>query len=683
MAQRNATRVTTASISKISARRWIKWTVLTVVVLVLVTASALLIAFYSIDWSKRTSLLVNEVKEATGRELKIKGDVKLGLFPPRLIVGDVSLANAPWGTRPYMFAARHIDVSVSYAGLFRGRIDIDLAVAGSELSFEEDSKGNSNWDFRRTRPTASTAAQQTTPLPFRISRLDLRQVVITTRIKKRKKTYRFVFDELGLTADAWPIVQLKVIADVSGSAVQLTGTIQDIDAMLGGKAFTAVEFAGDVAGARLRVAGRVKDLLYKRIIDATLAVQSDDLPEFGRLLGMNLPTISPAKLESVVQESNNQFKFSKFHLTVGNSSLLADWTLDLKPEVPRIRGIVRNTMIDAPQLANADGKKAGAANGSPIHQVFPNMPWPTDALHALDLNVQAEVSQLRATPKATIRDIRVTLRLANGHLSIDPLMLPAVGGTLDLRASLDAPVGKPAQLTISAKGGNLDLGKTLNAFGVKDLVIGGPTQLAIDLKGVGATPAAVADSLDGHIHIVVGPGRVKNSTLLSVLGGVFQTALKAINPFQEHSPYSELQCLVVNVPVHEGVVRVEHNMAFETDQVGVSSAGAVNLGKEEVDLAIKPKAKAVLDVGLSDLAGMVRIRGPWSDVKIEVDPEGTARSVAMLWIDIATGGATWLADRLIFTPFVLDAPCKAALKEDQAKSANTPTPVSPEQRPAD
>jgi len=650
----------------------LKFAGLSVVVCVLVVAVVVFVVFYSIDWSKHVSPVADWVKEETGRELTVKGDVKLGLFPPRLIVDDVSLANASWGTKPYMFAARHIDVSVSYAGLFRGRFDVDLAIAGSDLSFEEDSKGNSNWDFQRTRPTASTVAQQTTPLPLRISRLDLRQVVITTRIKKRKRQYRFVFDELSVTADAWPVVQLKVFADVNGSAVQLAGTIQDIDAMVSGKALTAVEFTGDVAGARLRVAGRVKDLLYKRTIDATLTAQSDDLPKLGRLLGMNFPAISPAKLESVVQESNNQFKFSQFQLSVGNSLLLADWTLDLKPEVPRIRGIVLDASIDVPQLANADEEKAEPVNGSPTRKVLPNTPWPTSALHAMDINVQAEVSQLRATHKVTIRDIRATVRLANGLISIEPLTLPSIGGVTILRTSLDTSGGKPARLKIAAKGNGIDLGNTLNSFGLNDFIIGGPTELAIDMKGTGTTPAAVVRTLDGHIRVVVGPGRVRNHAVLDAMGGVFRTAIKAVNPLVEKAAYDEIQCVVINVPVRDGVLMVNNNVAFETDQVGVTSAGAVNLGTEEIDLAIKPKPKGTFSIGVAEVAGMVRLRGPWSDVKVDVDPEGTAKSVGRLAIDIGTGGATWLADRLIFTPYVLDAPCKAALKSEVSSSKKFP-----------
>ena len=152
-----------------------------------------------------------------------------------------------------------------------------------------------------------------------------------------------------------------------------------------------------------------------------------------------------------------------------------------------------------------------------------------------------------------------------------------------------------------------------------------------------------------------------------MMGYVLTSVLNAVNPFHKTESYSDLQCAVINVPLQNGVAIIDFDVAFETDKVGVSSAGTLDFGKEEIDLTVKPKAKGVLSIGIGALAGLVRVRGTWADPQVAIDPKGTAKTAIRTGIDIATGGLTLLADRLVFTPLVLDAPCKAALKKDADK----------------
>src|SRR3546814_13255060 len=79
-------------------------------------------------------------------------------------------------------------------------------------------------------------------------------------------------------------------------------------------------------------------------------------------------------------------------------------------------------------------------------------------------------------------------------------------GSLDGRLDLKAAQPEPAA-ALRLDGKDVDFGELLRQAGVTD-GIGGPLELAVDLKGRGASPQAIAASLDGHVQAVALDGPV-------------------------------------------------------------------------------------------------------------------------------------------------------------------------------
>ena len=84
---------------------WRTLAVLGGVVLLLLIAIA--IAIRTVDVKEFIGPIQQRVKEATGRDLTVRGgiDLKLGL-EPKLVLDDVTLGNAPWGCRCCTSASR-------------------------------------------------------------------------------------------------------------------------------------------------------------------------------------------------------------------------------------------------------------------------------------------------------------------------------------------------------------------------------------------------------------------------------------------------------------------------------------------------------------------------------------------------------------------------------------------------
>src|SRR5215469_10199004 len=100
------------------------------------------------------------VKEKTGRELVIQGDIKLSIFPwLGLQIGPMELSNAPgFGGAPFA-AINETDVHVHFWPLLHRQVEVgEVKLDGLTLDLELDANGHSNWHDMSERLAHSTAS---------------------------------------------------------------------------------------------------------------------------------------------------------------------------------------------------------------------------------------------------------------------------------------------------------------------------------------------------------------------------------------------------------------------------------------------------------------------------------------------------------------------------------------------
>ncbi len=90
------------------------------------------------------------VRQATGRDIKIAGPVKLSLLPTlELEAGDVSFANAPDARSPDMVRSKQLRMRLQIWPLFHGSVVVSsLVLVEPIIALEVDRAGNPNWVFR-------------------------------------------------------------------------------------------------------------------------------------------------------------------------------------------------------------------------------------------------------------------------------------------------------------------------------------------------------------------------------------------------------------------------------------------------------------------------------------------------------------------------------------------------------
>ena len=125
--------------------RWLGWAL---ILLVVMLAAAVIFGPSLIDWNQYKGSLAHVVQDATGRPLTIAGDLSLEILPrPRLVAREVSLGNAPNGSKPQMVQVGRLEARLSPWPLLIGRFELhSLDLIQPTIVLEPLPDGTGNWE---------------------------------------------------------------------------------------------------------------------------------------------------------------------------------------------------------------------------------------------------------------------------------------------------------------------------------------------------------------------------------------------------------------------------------------------------------------------------------------------------------------------------------------------------------
>ncbi|GAB4225978.1 MAG: AsmA family protein [Kiloniellaceae bacterium] len=124
-------------------------------VLILLVVGGLLVLPNFWDWNGEKGRIAALVREHTGRDLQIAGDVSLRLLPtPAFSAGEVTLANIEGGSAPAMVRLDELQIRVALAPLLRGDVLVEsVTLVRPQVLLEVLADGRANWDLRERAAT--------------------------------------------------------------------------------------------------------------------------------------------------------------------------------------------------------------------------------------------------------------------------------------------------------------------------------------------------------------------------------------------------------------------------------------------------------------------------------------------------------------------------------------------------
>lgn len=136
-------------------RRALKF--LGILAVLLVSAGVLLVVL--LPTAKIAELAADQVKAATGRELRVSGRISPSFYPVLGVeTGAVALANAEWGKAPAIVSAAGVKIGVELLPLLSGEIRVkEISLLDPIVSLEVNEAGKGNWVFD-TPPSAAPSS---------------------------------------------------------------------------------------------------------------------------------------------------------------------------------------------------------------------------------------------------------------------------------------------------------------------------------------------------------------------------------------------------------------------------------------------------------------------------------------------------------------------------------------------
>ncbi len=109
--------------------------------------------------------LMAKIESSYAGRLSISGPAELDLsFPPRVIIHDVKIKNAKWGTKEHMMIADKVVAEIDLLPLIQGKMALPrLRMVGVDIIFEQNADGISNWDELNGFETAAGPGGATPP----------------------------------------------------------------------------------------------------------------------------------------------------------------------------------------------------------------------------------------------------------------------------------------------------------------------------------------------------------------------------------------------------------------------------------------------------------------------------------------------------------------------------------------
>lgn len=416
-----------------------------------VVAALLLAAVFVVpslvDWNGYKPRIADAVREATGRDLVIEGDIGLSILPtPTLSVAGVRLRNLEGAASPDLVRLKALDVEVALRPLLTGTIEVKrLVLVEPFIALEELPDGRRSWDFTPPRQTAEVPDDEAEEMAF-AGPGGASVTLDDVRIEGGTLIYRFAdgaeqrLDKLSLSLNAQSLqgpFQARGALAYQGVPATLEATVGRIG--VPGKPAPIYLNLGLAERGTLTLSGSVQDGAAPRLA-GKLELDSPDIFALAATASGGraaMPLLrQPGSLHASLSATPQAVALDDMRLTLGetratgavNARLEGVPSIDVALEVGRFD-------LDRMMAAQANAAPAAPAGprnaqrpGQPSDQAGPAAAFALPAIPAgLNLSLDLTVDAIDYRGRL-VRQVRGNAAVQDGRLALNQLSAQLPGG---------------------------------------------------------------------------------------------------------------------------------------------------------------------------------------------------------------------------------------------------------------
>ena len=624
------------------------------------------LALIFFPWDVLRSPVNRYVTEELGRKFEITRRLDVDMQPWPWGVTTVTLdglefANPNWAVDPYLVKANTAEFQIRLWPLLTGKINLPvLKLSEPQISLQAEPDGRRSWALSRdtsqpgTTPVIGSLVVDKGRLWYRAVALGADMSVGFSVVPESEQQLPLTFKVLG----KWKNAPFAAFGR-TGGVLQLSKDIRQT---------FPVEFNATAGRTSLKAKGTVENLVELAGLNASFDLQGQNLEELYALLGVVLPATPPYKLSGQLDKNASVWATTRIRGMLGGSDLGGALTFDNSGAKPLLTGKVQSKVLDFKDLGpligispgaaarsraknsnTASSKVNTAANNSPPNSVKPEInrvaasAQGTSALSANDRSAGsnrkvlptalldlARLKSMNADVLYTALDIRhveqlpldkgsVQVKLTDGILQLDPLVLGVAGGKLAGSVTVDARV-VPAAFNAQVSATGLALNQLFPTVQTTKSSFGKFSGQA-NLKGRGNSMAQMLGSSNGDIALLMGKGEISNILMefLGLDGG------EVIKFFLRGDRNVELRCAAAAFDVKQGLMRSKV-IVLDTSDTVVNGVGQISLADETLDLTLSPQPK---DKSILSFRSPLKITGTFSTPAAGPDKAALAGRVGL------------------------------------------------------
>lgn len=445
------------------------------------------------------------------------------------------------------------------------------------------------------------------------------------------------------------IESLSALSSYAQTELPQTDPIK-INATLKGDNMKDLDYAlhADTGGANVDISGILASLAVPDQLEADVSIKAASLSNLNRLAQSELPDEGPLDVSAKLKLEKKSLTVSDLKLALNKQAATGKLALIL-PEKETLPTVINGNLdisfldlnvllpeVEDPledETAAGDTEPATAAlpestDAEPeaeSDRLFSSEPFLYEQLHRYEIDFVVNAREILIR-KTDLKDVQVKVNLKDGLFSADPIEGAVGAGKINGVVTLDARSETPKM--------DVDIG----ILDVPMPNLGGSLDFDTDLTGSGKSVAELMGGLNGQMLLVMRDGKLEGRLVKKFGSGLLS--------FSEDKDYTELECAILRVDIKDGMADFNKKLAAQLTEVTWRGGGEINLKTEELDAGITAKPRKGIPISTGSLAGLVHIGGTLKNPKVQLDPKDVAVKYGKYSAHVATGGITYIAEKI-------------------------------------
>jgi uncharacterized protein involved in outer membrane biogenesis len=594
-------------------RRVLFWTCGLLILLI----AGLVVSVQTINWSEARPRVESLVKELTGRELKIEGDLQFRFLPtPTLTAGKISFANASWGSRDTMLEADSMSFTLRLVPLLTTRLRVrSISLRDANLLLETGNNGQRNWEFG----SASGDQAADNSVFGSLSDLQIDKMVLDWKPLGRDAS-KFNIDSVRLSSrQLGGGFDLDAVYKEEGEDFHFAASLSSLKSYLTGGGLRGT-VTSESQGASFKLDGEFGNLRSIDGVRLKVTGKGTRWPLILRIAGLASQKIPKWSIVTTLSEHKGDARFEDLDLTIGSSDFSGHLVVDTKGARPKVSGQLSSKKVSMEiieQFEVTDGTDSASQENA--ETVFSHKPWNLKWMDTFDASLDLKIDRLEL-PIFVYDDASAKFVLENGRLSVDPIAATLAGADARMSMVLDSSTTQPGY-TVRVSARHADVGEIVGHW-AKPPFMTGKADFDLNAQGTGDSFGAMMTTLTGQIRLLVGEGTARagiaEQAVKTVVVGTMHRVLGG-----KHLDTVKMNCFASDFEITSGVANATVFL-LDTEHATVKGTGSIDFGREQWNLDLTPHPKkTTLTVAIP-----VDVRGSFRNPEFAVEKVGILKKLA-------------------------------------------------------